>query len=179
MIDEIRKLSQKRRLSVDPVGTLFDVEKTQPFATSLAEADAEQAEAQREQVAQILRLLEGPDRQIVIFTRDELSQKEMAQDMDTTPGAVEKKWKRLKVWVIPVMLNLEALINCLPKAKDRKIMQRYFGRQPLSEITEALGISGATVKKTVKRVIGQWEKAAKNNPTDPVSEMVKMVKKEK
>ena len=52
-------------------------------------------------------------------------------------------------------------------------MQRYFDRQPLSEITKALGISRANVEKTVKRVIADWKKAAKDNPTDPISAMVK------
>lgn len=52
-------------------------------------------------------------------------------------------------------------------------MERYFDRQPFSEITKALGISHATVEKTVERVIADWKKAAKDNPTDPVSAMVK------
>ena len=52
-------------------------------------------------------------------------------------------------------------------------MQRYFDRQPLSEITEVLGISCSTIEETVKRVIADWKKAAKDNPTDPVSTMVK------
>ena len=52
-------------------------------------------------------------------------------------------------------------------------MERYFAGQSLSEITEALGISHSTVEKTVKRVIAQWKKAAEDNPTDPVSAMVK------
>ncbi len=174
MIDEIRKSRQKRRLAVETVGTFFHVEKKQPFATSLAETDAEQAEAEREQIAQLLRLLEGPDREIVVFMRNGLSQKAIAQNMDTTPGAVEKRWKRLRIWVLPVMRYLEALINCLPEDRDRKIMERYFlDVQPLSEIAKALGISHATVKETVKRVIADWKKAAKDNSTDPVSAMVK------
>ena len=61
MIDEIRKARQKRRLAVAPVGTFFDIEKKQPFATSLAETDAEQAKAEQEQVAQLLLLLTASD----------------------------------------------------------------------------------------------------------------------
>ena len=55
-------------------------------------------------------------------------------------------------------------------------MERYFDGQSFSEITEALGISRSTstIEKTVKRVIADWKKAAKDNPTDPVSAMVKM-----
>lgn len=96
----------------------------------------------------------------------------------STAGAVQKKLERIGKWVIPIVHNLEALINCLPEAEDRKIMERHFDRQPLSEITEALGISRATVEETVKRVIADWKKAAKDNPADPVSKMVKVVKKE-
>ena len=51
-------------------------------------------------------------------------------------------------------------------------MERYFDGQPLSEITKALGISPTTVEKTVKRVIADWKKTTKDNPTDPVSAMV-------
>ncbi len=91
----------------------------------------------------------------------------------STSETVEKKWERIRKWLIPIARNLEALINCLPEDRDRKIMERYFDRQPFSEITEALGISHATVEKTVERVKGQWKKAAKDNPTDPVSAMAK------
>ena len=167
MIDEIRKSRQARRLAV----TVLDGSAAHE-GTMLAETDAEQAEAERGQIAQLLCLLEGPDRDIVAFMRDGLSQKRIAQNIDATPGAVEKRWKRLKIWVIPVMCHLEVLINCLPEA-DRKVMQRYFDRQPLSEITKALGISRSTVEKTVNRARAQWEKAAKDNPADPVSAMVK------
>ena len=45
--------------------------------------------------------------------------------------------------------------------------------QSLSEIAKAIGISRSTIEKTVKRVIKQWKKAAKDNPTDPASAMVK------
>ena len=47
-------------------------------------------------------------------------------------------------------------------------MERYLDGQPLSEITEALSVSPATVEQTVKLVRAQWKKAAKENPTDPV-----------
>ena len=58
-------------------------------------------------------------------------------------------------------------------ATNRWIMERYFDGQSFSEITEVLGISRSTVEETVKRVIADWKKAAKDNPTDPVSAMVK------
>lgn len=169
MIDKIRKSrSQARHLTFTPID-----ESSVSEGTMLRETDTEQTEAEREQIVQLFRLLEGPDREIVVFMRDGLSQKAIAQNMDTTPGAVEKRWKRLRIWATPVMRNLEALIDSLPEEKDRWIMERYFDRQPFSEITEALGISHATVEKTVERVIADWKKAAKDNPTDPVSAMVK------
>ncbi len=76
-------------------------------------------------------------------------------------------------WLKPVVLNLDALMSCLSDENDRKIMERYLDEQPLSEIAKAIGISRSTVEETVKRVRTQWKKAAKDNPTDPVSEMVK------
>jgi DNA-directed RNA polymerase specialized sigma24 family protein len=44
--------------------------------------------------------------------------------------------------------------------------------QSLSEITEALGISCSTIEETVKRVIADWKKAPKDNPTDTGSATV-------
>ena len=39
---------------------------------------------------------------------------------------------------------------------------------------KAIGISPFAVERTVKRVIAQWKKvSARQNPTDPVSAMVK------
>jgi len=111
------------------------------------------------------------DREIVALMLEGLSQKEIAEMIDTTPGAVEKRWKRLKIWVVPIMLHLDALIDCLPEEKDRKIMERYLDGQPLSKIAKAIGISRSDVEGTVKRVIADWQKAAKDNPTDPVSVM--------
>ena len=174
MIDAIRKSRQKRHLEIVSLDSQSISEKSTRYATSLAEIDAEQAEVNRDLVAQLLRLLEGQDREIVDLALDGLKPKEIAERIGSTSEVVQKKLERTRKWLIPIVPNLEALINCLPKAKDRKIMQRYLGGQPISEITEALGISRATLKKTVKRVIGQWKKAAKDNPADPVSEMVKM-----
>ena len=102
---------------------------------------------------------------------EELSQKKIAKMINTTPGAVEKRWKRLKIWVVPVMLHLETLIDCLPEENDRKIMERYLDGQSLSGIAKAIGISRSDVEETVKRVIADWKKAAKDNSTDPVSAM--------
>ena len=173
-IDKMRRLrTQTQRLPTDTVGSDVDLESEASFASTLAETDTEYTEANRYRVAQLLRLLQDKDRKIVVFMLDGLSQKEIAEMISTTPGAVEKRWKRLKIWVVPVMLHLEALIDCLSEEKDRKTMERYLDGQPLSEIAKAIGISRSDVEGTVKRVIAQWKKAAKDNPTDPVSAMVK------
>lgn len=172
MIDEIRRLRQKRRLTVVPLDSLSIGERSAHYATSLAETDAEQSEAEQVLEAQLLLLLEDQDREIVDLLIDKLRPKEIAETIDSTAGAVQKRLERLGKWLIPIACNLEVLINCLPEAKDRKIMERHFDSQPLSEITEALGVSRATVEKTVNRVIAQWKKAAKDNPADPVSAMV-------
>ena len=173
MIDEIRKSRQKRRLAVVPFDSLSISERSTHYATSLVETDAKQAETNRYLAAQLLRLLQDQDREIVDFMLDGLKPKEIAEMVTLTSEAVQKKWERARKWLIPIARNLKALINCLPKERDRWIMERYFEeQQPLSEITKALDISRATVEKRVKRVIADWKKAARQNPEDPVSAMV-------
>ena len=174
MVDKIRRFrTRTQRLPTDTVGSDVDLESEASFASTLAETNTEYTEANRYRVAQLLRLLHEKDRETVALMLDELSQKEIAEMISTTPGAVEKRWKRLKIWVVPVMLHLEALIDCLPEKKDRWIMERYLDGQPLSEITKAIGISHSDIEETVKRVIADWKKAAREKPTDPVSAMVK------
>ena len=97
---------------------------------------------------------------------------EIAETVGPNAEAVQKRWERILECLIPIALNLDALVDCLPEEKDRWVMERYLDEQPLSEIAKAIGISPNTVEKTVKRVIAQWKKAARNNPADPVSEMV-------
>ena len=112
MIDKMRRFrTRTRRLPSETVGSDVDLESEASFASTLTETDTEYAEANRYRVAQLLRLLQEKDREIVVFIRDGLSQKEIAERIDATPGAVEKRWKRLKIWVVPVMLHLEALID--------------------------------------------------------------------
>ena len=174
MIDKIRRAdSQAQRLSVISVGSAFDVEKEEPLASTLVEADTKQAKANRYLVARLLRLLKDQDREVVELLLDGLKPKEIAGVLTSTPEAVQKRWERLRKWLEPIARNLDALINCLPEEKDRWIIERYLDGQPLSVITEVLGVSPLTVERTVKRVIAQWKKAAKDNPTDPVSAMVK------
>jgi RNA polymerase sigma-70 factor (ECF subfamily) len=171
MIDKMRRFrSQTRRLPIESLDGLYDSEGEVP----LAETDTEQAEANRYLVAQLLRLLQDRDREIVAFMLDELSPKEIAKEIGSTPEAVQKRWERIRKWLEPVARNLESLVDCLPEENDRKIMERYLDGQPLSAIAKAIGISPFAVERTVKRVIAQWKKvSARQNPTDPVSAMVK------
>jgi len=172
MIDKIRKArAQARRISVVSLGSLSFSESSTDYATSLAETDAEQAQADQDRIEQILQLLDGKDREIVTLMLDRLSPKEIAVTINSTPGAVQKRWERLRQWLEPIVYNLDTLVDCLSEVKDRKIMERYLDGQPLSEITKALGISCATVEETVKRVIADWKKAVRQNPMDPVSAM--------
>ena len=116
------------------------------------------------------------DREIVVLARDErLNPAQIAERIGSTAKAVQKRQERLIKWTNPVMQHLDALIDCLLDEKDRNVMERYFlDQQSLSEITEALGISRSTIEETVERVIKDWKKAAKDNPKDPVSAMVKI-----
>ena len=182
MIDEIRKSRQKRRL---PTTSLDgpSVSEREALYTSMrdasirAETDIAQTEAHRCREEQLLRLLTymDKDREVVVIARDErLNPAQIAERDGSKAGAIQKRQERLIKWANPVMQHLDALIDCLPDEKDRNIMERYFlDQQSFSEITEALGISRSTIEETVERVIADWKKAATDNPTDPVSAMVK------
>ena len=104
---------------------------------------------------------------------DQLKPEQIAERIGSTAGAVQKRWERIRKWLEPIARNLNALMNCLPDDNDRNVMKRYLDGQPRSEITQAMSISRSDLEETVKRVIKQWKKAAKENPTDPVSAMVK------
>ncbi len=170
MIDKIRRSrTQTRRLPSTSLDRLSASEREARYASTLAETDTEQYEADRYLVAQLLRLLRDKDREIVEFMIDGLAPKEIAATINSTPGAVQKRWERIREWLEPVARNLDALVDCLPEENDRWIMERYLDGQPLSEIAKAIGISRSAVERRVKRVITQWKKVAKDNPTDPVS----------
>ena len=51
-------------------------------------------------------------------------------------------------------------------------MERYLDGQPLSDIAKANGISRPDVDKYVKRVIRQWKKAAKRDPSNPIASVL-------
>ncbi|MYG08579.1 sigma-70 family RNA polymerase sigma factor, partial [Candidatus Poribacteria bacterium] len=178
-IDKIRRTdTQTRRLPTTTLDRLFVGEREALYdASRRAETDAAQTGAYRYREEQLLRLLTymDKDREIVVLARDErLNPAQIAERVGSTAEAVQKRQERLIKWTNPVMQHLDALIDCLPNEKDRNVMERYFlDQQSFSEITEALGISRSTIEETVKRVIKDWKKTAKDNPTDPVSAMVK------
>ena len=172
-VGEIRNQERRtRHLSVESFESLSISEKHASFASFLTETDTGQTQANQYLLTQLLCLLPDKDREIVELMLDGLSSREIAKTMDSTSGAVQKRWERIRKWLIPIARNLEALVNCLPEENDRKVMERYLDGQPLSEIAKAIGFSRSDLEKTVKRVIKQWKEAAKQNPTDLVSAMV-------
>ena len=170
-LNEIRKAKPQRQLVSRDNRSISEREAR--YATSVAEADTEQVEANRYMVRQLLQLLQDKDRKIVEFMLEGLKPKEIAETIGSTSEAVQKRWERILKWLIPIARNLEALVNCLPREDDRKVMERYLDGQPLSEIAKAIGVSRSVIEQTVKRVIADWKKAARQNSTDPVSAMVK------
>ena len=168
--DTIR--ASKRRLPIQPLNNLSDSDRETPFASVIIERQNQQTEANRYLLQRLLRLLSDKDREIVEFMLDGFSPKEIAETIDSTSEAVQKRWERIRKWLCPIGLHLDELVNCLPEEDDRKIMERYLDGEPLLEIATAIGISCSDVEECVKRVIKQWKKAVKQNPTDPVSAMV-------
>lgn len=174
--NEIRDAERRRQTGYTPLESLENLsisEAEAHYATSLSETDAQQAEANIYLLSQLLCLLQGKDRKVLELKLAGAEIAEIAETVGPTAEAVQKRWERLLEWLIPIALNLEELMDCLPEENDRKIMERHLDEQPLSEIVKAIGISHSTIEETVKRVRTQWKKAAEDNPTDPVSEMVK------
>ena len=174
-LNEIRDAERRTgNLFLESLDSLSISERNARYATSLAETDAEQAEGRQYLVRQLLCLLQGKDRKVVELKLEGAKTEKIAETVGPTAEAVQKRWERILEWLIPIVRNLDALVDCLPEEKDRWVMERYLDGQSLSEIAKAIvGISRSTIEKTVKRVIKQWKKAAKDNPTDPVSAMVK------
>ena len=173
--NEIRDANRRRQTGYTFVESLENLsvnEAELPYATSLAETDAKQAEVEQDMKAKFLCLLQGKDRKVAELKFAGAETAEIAETVGPTADAVQKRWERILEWLIPIGCNLGALIDRLSEENERKIMERYLDEQPLSEIAKAIGISRSKVEETVKRVIKQWEKAAKDNPADPVSEMV-------
>lgn len=173
--NEIRDAKRRRQTGytfVESLESLSVSEGDARYATFRAETDTKQTETERYLVRQLLCLLQGKDRKVAELKLAEAEIEEIAETVGPTAEAVQKRWERILEWLIPIGRNLDVLMNCLPKEKDRWIMERYLDRQPLSEIAKAIPTSRSKVEETVERVIAQWKKAAKDNPADPVSEMV-------
>ncbi len=161
----------QRHLPTESLDNLSVGESEVPFASSLSEFDNRQREANQSIKRQLLRLLPDKDREVAELI-DDLAPKAIAEVIGSTPEAVQKRWERFIKWLTPVAVHLDALVECLPEERDKWVMERYLDGQPLSEIAKAIGISQSAIEQTVKRVITAWKKAAKQNPTDPVSAMV-------
>ena len=173
-LNEIRNAERRRQAGDSPLESLDNLsisEREAFYVTSLAETDAEQAEAIRYLMRQVLCLLQGKNRKVVELKLEGAETEEIAETVDLTAEAVQKRWERALEWLIPIARNLDALVNCLPGEKDRWIMERYLDEQPLSEIAKAIPTSRSKVEETVKRVIKQWKKASEQNSMDPVSVM--------
>ena len=169
VIDKVR--ASKKRLPVESLDGLLASESNASLASVIVERNTEQTEANRYLFWQLLCLLSEKDREIVELMLDGFSPREIAETIDSTSGAVQKRWERLTAWLRPIGPHLDELIDCLPAEDDRKIMERYLDGQPLLEIAKAIGLSHSAVERIVKRVIAQWKKAANQNPTDPVAAM--------
>ena len=152
-LNEIRDAEKRRQAGDSPLESLNSLsvsERETSYATSLAETDAEQAEAERYLVRQVLCLLQGKDRKVVELKIEEAETEEIAETVGLTAEAVQKRWERALEWLIPIARNLDALINCLPEEKDKWIMERYLDEQPFSEIAKAIPTSRSKVEETVK-----------------------------
>ena len=134
-------------------------------AASMREEERKkEAEALRYQLERLLRLLSKKDREIVEYRRDGLRPKQIAEAIDSTQEAVQKKWERLLEWLPPVADQLDELLDDLPP-QDQKVMERYLDDQPIEEISRSLVISPTDIETCVKRVIRKWKKIAKSNAT--------------
>ncbi len=171
VIDKVR--ASKKRLPVESLDGLLASESNASLASVIVERNTEQTEANRYLFWQLLCLLSEKDREIVELMLDGFSPREIAETIDSTSGAVQKRWERLTAWLRPIGLHLDELLDCLSEEEDKRIMERYLDGQPLLEIAKAIGISRSGIEERVKRVIAQWKKAARQNPTDPVSAMIR------
>ena len=108
-IDNIRASERRtRHLSIQPLDNLSVREEDVPFASIIAETDAEQMEVKRYLTMQLFRLLPERDREIADLRLDGFSPKEIAEAIGSTSGAVQKRWERLTAWLSPVAVHLDA-----------------------------------------------------------------------
>ena len=141
----------------------LDAEREAAAASIFAAQQAQQIETDQYLLTSLLRLLTEKDREVVEYLLDGLKPKQIAEVIDSTPEAVQKRWERILKWLSPIAHGLDELLNNL-SSQERKIMERYLDNQPLKEISEKLGISLTNVEVCVKRVIKQWKKSTRQTP---------------
>ncbi|MDE0018649.1 MAG: sigma-70 family RNA polymerase sigma factor [Candidatus Poribacteria bacterium] len=126
-LNETRNAEPRREAGDSPLESIDSLsigEREARYATSLAETDAEQAEAERYLVRQLLCLLQGKDRKVAELKDAGAGIEEIAEIVGPNVEAVQKRWERILEWLISIALNLDALVNCLPEEKDRWVMER-------------------------------------------------------
>ena len=138
--------------------------KNNAAAALLAEREARQAEALRYQWERLLRLLSEKDQEIVDYIMDDLRPKQIAEKIDFTPPAVQKRRERLLEWLPPVANRLDELLDDLPP-EDQKVVERYLDGQPIEEISRSLVISPTDIETCIKRVIRKWKRIVKPDTT--------------
>ncbi|MYB65970.1 sigma-70 family RNA polymerase sigma factor [Candidatus Poribacteria bacterium] len=133
-------------------------------ATLFEEQQVQQTEAMQYQLNGLLRLLSEKDQEIVDYIRDDLRPKQIAEKIDFTPSAVQKRRERLLEWLRPVADQLDELLDDLPP-QDQKVMERHLDGQPIEEISRSLVITPTDIETCVKRVIREWKKTVRSNTT--------------
>ena len=163
-IDERRRSSSRMsQMPLDSLDRLPARDSNAQYASMLAATEAEATAAAQYLVAQLLCLLRDKDLYVILHMLRGYKPDKIAEATGDTPGAVQKRWERIRKWLAPIARNLEPLLDCLPEKNDRKIMERYLDNQPLSEISERLRLSPSTIEAVVKRVIKDRKKAAMVN----------------
>ena len=150
--------------------TFFDDsegERTSADASMRTARQAQQTETDQYLLTGLLRLLSEKELEVVEYLMDGLKPKQIAEEIDSTAEAVQKRWERMRAWLNPVAQQLDELLEDLPP-QEQKIMERYLDNQPIKEISEKLGISPTDVEACVKRVIKRWKKTATQNATTKV-----------
>ena len=110
----------------------LDCEREAAAASIFAAQQAQQIETDQYLLTSLLRLLTEKDREVVEYLLDGLKPKQIAEVIDSTAEAVQKRWERILKWLSPIAHRLDELLNNLP-SQERKIMERYLDNQPLEE----------------------------------------------
>ncbi len=171
-IDKVRRhKALHRKLSVV---SLSESESNTDLASIRAETDRQEVENAQYEVNRLRHLVAAEERALIDLRLDGLATKEIAESLGLRPGTVRKRWERLRKWLCPIARHLDNLINCLPDANDRKVMERYLEGQALSEIGVVVGLLPSGVAAHVEAVIKSWKAAVEIDADDPVSAMASL-----